>query len=180
MLKKIILGLLFTTVSAALIAGGVYRTEARFQPGGETGGENRRQNLSESSRNGSESVKENRGNGKKGRLDSEEDKNSLSEVAQVLLYHGTVKDVTVDYLLISTDSGLDILIENRAWRFAQDAGFIPDINDSIELSGYVDDKGIFEVSWISNLTNGIFVEIRDENVRPNWAGGGGGNRNGQS
>ena len=63
-------------------------------------------------------------------------------------------------------------MENWAWWFAADAGFLAEIGDSIGLNGFYETVDTFEVSRIENLTNGIEVLIREENGRPLWAGNG--------
>jgi len=182
MLKKIALGLIFTTVSGGLIYGGVYRTAARLENDGERG-VGRRQELSAGARNADGEFQiQNSGNGK-GRNGSEnniaEDSNLPDKIGEIA-FSGSVKSVTSNLLVVESDNSENIIIENRAWWYAQDTGFNADVNDIVELYGFFDGNGVFEVSWISNLTQDITVAVRDESGRPNWAGGSQGNRNGQS
>lgn len=91
---------------------------------------------------------------------------------------GDVMAVTTDLLLVMNTSGKEIVIENRAWWYAQEQGFFADVGDQVELAGFYDNNGVFEVSWIANRALGSEVQIRDAGGRPNWAGGNGG-RGGQ-
>ncbi|MBM3137852.1 MAG: hypothetical protein FJZ98_06655 [Chloroflexi bacterium] len=100
------------------------------------------------------------------------------EIDEITL-EGTVADYSADRLTVMTINGQEFFVENRAWWFAQQAGFAVNIGDRIELSGFFDESGFFEVSQLMNLINGININIRDESGRPYWAGNGGGGGQGR-
>lgn len=185
MIRKIILGLLLASLSSALIYGGVYRTAARLESGNEGGQANQRQNLSRlqqenSTQNINRSGNEVIGNGYQGggNRGSERTGDLPRGALEDIRLAGSVFDFNADFLSITTDEGKEVLIENRAWRYTQEEGFIVNLGDQVELSGFYDVNGVFELSQIINRTNGLTVDIRDVSGRPYWAGGGGGSGQG--
>lgn len=188
MFKKIVLGLIFTGMTAGLVYGGIYRTAARLETTGESSrqGEGREQNerlylnRQESKDQSQNDGKGNNrtGNGGFGTQDFEPD--SQSEQDEVFIIFGFAGEVTPDLLSLVTDDSSTLLIENRAWRYAQEEGFAASIGDQIILSGFFDDAGAFEVVSLENLATGIIVTICDESGRPLWAGNGRGGQNGRS
>ena len=194
MLKKIVLGGVITAMSAGLIYGGVTRTAARAETGeasreGSGQGKGRTSELSSYRENENERGFENgqRINGNRDNTGSDQFGGEWSgtgnEDYQTMEYLGTVADVTSDWMAIRLENGSEILVENRAWWYAQDAGFTAAAGDPVQVKGFIDDEGVFEASMLLNLNSGAQVEIRGEQGgRPNWAGGGGGggNRGGAS
>ena len=181
MVKKILLGVLFTALAGGLVYGGVVRTAARSESGFEQQSQGQGRYARESVNAPAEqpaSAGERGGYGGKGgsgnggsNLASPE---GLAKAETSFEYTASVVEADGEHLLLRTSEGTEILVEGRAWRFALDAGFAASINDAIELAGFYDDDGVFEVSWITNLTTGFSVSIRNESGRPNWAGGGSG------
>ncbi len=167
MVKKLVLGALFLMISAALIYGGIHRTAARLENGNGFGGRDRQQITSgdqtEFNSNGY------RGGEHSGNVN---DENILPELIDQIVFNGNAVEVTADYLIVKTDDGQEVLVENRAWWFAQDAGFSAIPGDKIVLAGFIDDGGTFEVSWLFNQTSSQEIFIRDDSGRPNWAGNG--------
>lgn len=179
MIRQIILGLLLASVSGALIFGGIYRTKARLETGnvGEQRGQN--QNLSKSQQdNRSQNITRYEDTAGKsgyqgaGNHGSERTGDQLPDEVDEIQLVGAVLDFSADFLRIITKEDQDVLIENRAWWFAQDMGFLVNIDDQVEIFGFYDEYGVFEVSQITNHTKGISVDIRDINGRPFWTGGG--------
>jgi hypothetical protein len=189
MLNKIALGVVLASISAGLVYGAVIRTESRATVGisaneGSSVRNGRNQEVSEKvntasvtgTRNGDQSGN---GNGPgnadgAGQTDSRQLLQSLADVDEIFQYTGTVQDVSQDYLLLVTTDGDQIVIENRAWWYATDAGFKASQNDEIEVVGFYDEDGAFEVITIDNLTSGGSVQIREADGRPFWAGSGAG------
>lgn len=179
MVKKILLGVVFTALAGGLVYGGIYRTAARTETGGaaQSQGQGRyaRENVNAPAEPAKVSARGGyggNGGGKGGsNLVSAE---GLANAEASFEYTASVVEVDGDHLLLRTSEGAEILVEGRAWRFALEAGFTAVPNDAVRLAGFYDDGGVFEVSWITNLTNGFTVSIRSESGRPNWAGGGGG------
>jgi hypothetical protein len=181
MIRKIVLGLLFASVSGALIYGGIYRTAARLETGNKGSESGQRQNASRIEQEArlqgfirNESKSRENGNQGGGNRRSEITGDQLPAEVEEIGLAGTVADFSTDYLSVKMVDGQDVLIENRAWWYAQQVGFLVDIGDQVNLSGFNDVDGTFEVSQIINLTKEITVDIRDDSGRPYWAGGGGG------
>ncbi len=84
---------------------------------------------------------------------------------------GTVADVDEDALTVTLLGGEQIVVEERAWSFAQEQGFAPQVGDQVTLNGFFHGEE-FEVGRIENLTTGQLVTLRDPGGRPQWAGRG--------
>ncbi|MBP8856667.1 MAG: hypothetical protein KBG60_01515 [Anaerolineaceae bacterium] len=90
---------------------------------------------------------------------------------------GTVTAVDANLLEVTTSDGKVILVENRAWWFAQEQGLTLAAGDSVSLTGFYDD-GVFEAGSITSLATSQTVSLRDADGRPLWSGrGNGGGRN---
>lgn len=61
---------------------------------------------------------------------------SQEESKGMAYFTGTVTEVNENLLVILSEKGNEIVIENRAWWFATDAGFSAGIGDSIALNGF--------------------------------------------
>jgi uncharacterized protein YdeI (BOF family) len=110
-----------------------------------------------------------------------------AHVDEWLMLQGTVVRLDEDALVVQTDSGEQVSVENRAWWFAQEQGFSAQVGDQVTLVGFYegDDSSTglrqaqpegsglrFEVGKIEDATNGQTVLLRDENGQPMWAGRG--------
>lgn len=85
---------------------------------------------------------------------------------------GVVSAFDSERLLVETESGKPIEIGERAWEFAQQAGFSVQPGDVLQLLGF-EEGDAFEVGALTNLTNPQNLQIRDpESGRPVWAGRG--------
>jgi len=84
---------------------------------------------------------------------------------------GTVQGVDSSALVVETSEGQEIVVEGRAWSFAQESGFEAQSGDQVELTGFYEDTN-FEVGQIRDLSSGQSVTLRQESGRPLWAGGG--------
>lgn len=178
MIKKIILSVVVLGISAGLVYGGVYRTIARMETEEKVNQSER--NLSNSQRKSEEGTQgqgENRtssSNGQQGGKNRSESDHVASEEESkgMVSFTGTVTQVNEDLLVILSEKGNEIVIENRAWWFATDAGFSAGIGDSITLNGFYEAVDKYEVSYIENLTKGVEVQIREGSGRQLWAGNG--------
>lgn len=94
-----------------------------------------------------------------------------AQVDEWVTLNGTVQSATADEMIVSTSDGQEIVVDGRAWRFAQELGFMAQAGDSISLLGFYED-GDFEIGGIDDLTSGQSVSLRDESGRPLWAGRG--------
>jgi hypothetical protein len=118
------------------------------------------------------------GYGSQGRGDAPGEQAGTDQVNvdEWLTLQGTVVSVDVDMLVVQTDSGEQVTMENRPWWFAREQGFSAQVGNQVTLVGFYE-NGDFEVGQISDVTNGQTLLVRDENGRPLWAGrgrGGGG------
>ena len=90
---------------------------------------------------------------------------------------GTVTAVDANLLEVTTSDGKVVVVENRAWWFAQEQGFTLAVGDAVSLIGFYEDVD-FEAGSITNLATSQTVSLRDADGRPLWAGrGNGGGRN---
>ena len=203
MLKKIILGTVFVVFIGALITGAVIRTmdkseqtaeevgssEGRGrnaslensvveanqgnQENGQGNGRGNGQGIGRSGEVESESVTQGRGRGGNGEAGSE----LLAEDESEHLWDATsgiVTEVTKEMVTIETDGEEVVVVEGRAWSFAQEQGYLIQQGDRVELEGFYED-GEYKASRIDNLSTGESIVLRDESGRPSWSGGARGN-----
>jgi hypothetical protein len=178
MIKKIILSVIILGISAGLVYGGVYRTIARTETE-EIANQSERnlsisQGLSEEGNQGQGKNRTSSSGGQQGGKNGSESDHVASEEESkdMVSFTGTVTQVNEDLLVILSEKGNEIVIENRAWWFATDAGFSAGMGDSIALNGFYEAVDKFEVSYIENLTKGLEVQIREVGGHPLWAGNG--------
>ena len=191
MLRKIVLGTLLITLVGVLVAGAVIRTMDRtvrvaeaqgYGHGhdevgeceqGESGQGHGHGNGEASEREASGSGEGRGGYGAQGREDAPGDQTGTGQVnvEEWLTIQGAILSVDANALVVQTDSGEQVVVENRAWWFAQEQGFSAQAGDQVTLVGFYEGDH-FEVGRIDNATNGQMVRLRDENGRPLWAGRG--------
>ncbi|MBN2503514.1 MAG: hypothetical protein JXB38_22245 [Anaerolineales bacterium] len=175
MLKKILLWSLFAAFAAILVIGAINRTNAKSTDAGYTNGGNGHGQAEYVEFSGDHE------NGTQGYQNRDEDwqagngqENGLPLAAQEehtwQTLTGEVTDVAADLIMVTTESGAEIEIAGRPWRFAQESGFSVQLGDQLELSGFYENDS-YEVAAIHDLTSGAGVQIRDETGRPLWAGG---------
>jgi hypothetical protein len=111
--------------------------------------------------------------GGQGRVEAPGSGSPLAEahVEDWLSVEGAVGPVDGSALVVQTTDGQEVVVEGRAWRFAQELGFSVQEGDEVNLLGFYED-GEFKASQIEDTTNGQTVLVRDESGRPMWAGGG--------
>jgi hypothetical protein len=95
----------------------------------------------------------------------------LAEVDEWQTVQGSVSLADSTALMVETADGQEVIVDGRAWRFAQEQGFAATAGDQVTLTGF-DEDGEFKVGLIEDNTTGWQISIRDENGRPLWAGGG--------
>lgn len=199
MLKKIVLGTLLIGLIGILVAGAVIRTMDKTASVAEAQGYGRGQGNGEAGAyvtgglgQGSGVSAQSNGRGGYGQSGSRggyggqgrEDAPAISSTGQAnveewLTLKGTVVSVGADTLVMETDNGEQVSVENRAWWFAQEQGFSAQVGDQVTLVGFYEGEDPstgselrFEVGRIDDVTKGQIVLVRDENGRPLWAGRG--------
>ncbi len=96
---------------------------------------------------------------------------SVVETASWIIVEGSVVSADVEALVVSTADGETVVIEGRAWRFAQEMGYTARINAPITVVGFYED-GEFKVVQISGNAGEVPLQLREPGGRPVWAGGG--------
>lgn len=97
---------------------------------------------------------------------------AASEDHQWTTVSGIVLSIGDMQMTLQTGSG-EIVIADRPWSFALEAGFTAEVGDQVTVQGFYEGE-TFEAG---QLTNGdLVVSIREESGRPLWAGGRGGGR----
>ena len=81
---------------------------------------------------------------------------------------GTISSIIPRGMTMATTTGQPVEVARRAWRFAQEQGFAPQVGDQVTLDGFYED-GKFEVAVITDLTNGQTVYLRDDAGHPLWS-----------
>jgi len=93
------------------------------------------------------------------------------ETASWITVEGSVVSADTEALVVSTADGETVVIEGRAWRFAQELGYTARINAPITVVGFYED-GEFKVVQISGNGSEAPLQLREPGGRPIWAGGG--------
>jgi hypothetical protein len=123
--------------------------------------------------NGNQSVQ---GRGGQGRNSGNNNANPTVP-SEVVSFEGWVESVTNEALVVTTQDGSSVVIEGRAWRFAQEIGYTLQVNKQVRITGFNED-GEFKAATLTRMDSGEAVQLRESNGRPNWAGGGrGANKN---
>ena len=176
MVKKFILGALLLGLCGVLVIGALNRTTAKtaqpdqvYEPGDNRG----RTEITSDAEKQLRGSLESGGNNHRGTT-QDSDCNPTSDpifAAEWEVLQGTVFDVDEDALMVTLLGGEQIVLEERAWSFAQEQGFAPQVGDQVTLAGFL--HGVeLEIGRIENLTTGQIVTLRDPEGRPAWAGRG--------
>jgi len=97
----------------------------------------------------------------------------------IQIFEGSVESITPEALIITTTEGQEVLIEGRAWRFAQEMGYKLQVGQAVTVSGFEEDGEFKAVEILGDLNVGAF-QFREKSGRPMWAGRGQGNGRNQS
>ena len=110
------------------------------------------------------------GNDQAGATQGEPKVLAATEDHQWIDVSGVVLSIDDTQMTLQTDSG-EIVIADRPWSFALEAGFTAQVGEQVTVQGFYEGE-TFEAG---QLTNGdLVVSIREESGRPLWAGGRGG------
>lgn len=191
MFKKIFISALLVGVIAVLVVGAINRTQAKA--GNETGfwqegeariaqGANQGRGAGNASQGLDISTTGTRGQGQ-GRgagywnTDQELPATGVwgegqAQISELVEFTGQVSSLDNAALVVTTASGEIVEIADRAWMYAQEQGFMPQVGDDLTLTGFYETGDRLEVTHIENLTSGSGLVLRDENGRPMWAGRG--------
>ena len=190
MLKKIIIGILFTGLIGILVAGAVIRTMDKTGRVAEAYSQGYGRGNSQAGAYAAGGSGQGRGGyaqgGNRGGYSGQgrEDAPAINSTGQAnveewLTLQGTVMSVNADTLVVQTSSGEQATMENRPWWFAQEQGFLAQVGDQVTLIGFYEGDDLstgsehrLEVGQINDATNGQTVLVRDEDGRPLWAGRG--------
>jgi len=96
---------------------------------------------------------------------------SEAETASWITVVGSVVSADAEALVVSTAAGETVVIEGRAWRFAQELGYTARVNAPITVVGFYEDSE-FKVVQISGNSGEAPLQLRDPGGRPVRAGGG--------
>jgi hypothetical protein len=161
-MKKILLWTVYGAFVVVLILGAANRSSLILNDGNEEQNANARN--SENAANGN-------GNGQQERAQETGDSETHTDKAndhEWVTLEGVVLTIVNREMVIQIGDGQQIGVARRAWRFAQEQGFTPQIGDTIAVTGFIED-GAFAAAQIANLTNGQAATLRDENGHPLWA-----------
>lgn len=146
MIRKLLLGTLFSAAALLLIVGGVNRTLDRLAQ------------VSESNQTGGQRA---------GAITHEEHESVAIEQWETAV--ATVTNIRNNGLWLQLSDGTQARARRAAWEYAQEQGFMAQIGDKIILTGYATTGG-FEIVTMRNQENGLEVTLRDENGRSLWGG----------
>jgi hypothetical protein len=119
---------------------------------------------------GSQGSQGNNGQSQAGAPQGEPQLLAATEDHQWTIVSGAVLSIDDTQMTLQTDSG-EIVIADRPWSYALEAGFTAQIGEQVTVQGFYEGE-TFEAG---QLTNGdLVVSIREESGRPLWAGGRGG------
>jgi hypothetical protein len=142
-IRKVVWGLVIVGLVGILVAGAVVRTAAKAGNGAEA----------------------------RGRGQGDGAGTGQAQVDEWLTIEGSVVSADANALVVQTDEGEEIVVENRPWSFAQEQGFTARPGDRVTLTAFYED-GSVEVGTITGASSGQAIRLRDENGRPMWAGRG--------
>jgi hypothetical protein len=146
MLKKIITAAFYLAFLAALVYGGVIRTQSVM---GITGTD-----ASDTNNVAEPGIVE-------------------TTSSEWVTLEGTVQSWQDSTLTVITDTGALILIEGRGGRYLEENTFFVNTGDRVTMTGFYEGEA-FEVATITSQVTGVSIRLRGEDGRPVWGSGGGG------
>lgn len=84
-------------------------------------------------------------------------------------FEGIVLSSDDSQMTLLTEQG-EIVIGDRAWRFALEQGFMAEVGQRVRVDGY-DEDGVFAAAQMLNLSTQQQVEVRQQSGQPLWSGG---------
>lgn len=175
MFKKAILSIALVGFIGILVVGAVLRTRDKTDRQSESGEQGRGRSAQNAlvDENQRQTAGQQRGQSSRDRTEDIGDGLAIGEAAveEWATREGVVIASNEEMLTILLDDGESLVIEGRAWSFAQEQNLAVDINDRLVLHGFFEGD-TFEVGHIDNLTTQQAVALREESGRPLWAGRG--------
>lgn len=98
----------------------------------------------------------------------------LQEIQQNDIFQAKVESVKSGIWTLRLADGSQVEVEGRSLSYAIQKSFTLEENDELTIKGFYDTSGIFEISEITNLTQGNNLVLRNEYGNPLWGKGGGG------
>jgi hypothetical protein len=96
---------------------------------------------------------------------------SQAEVGEWVTLEGVVAGIQEEALIVELSGGGELIVEGRAWSFAQELGFGTQIGNQVSLAGFYEGDD-FEVGRIVDQSADYEVVLREIGGRPLWAGNG--------
>ena len=166
MFKKILVGTLVVGLIGVLVVGAINRTNART-----TTAEARGQGWGRSNSTTESTGGRGQGGGGWGRANATGEPLAATQMNESVTLQGTVMSVDENAMIVQTDTGEQVVVENRPWLYARESQFTAQRGDRVRLSGFYEGDR-FEAAQIENLTTGQSVALRDPYGRPGRAGRG--------
>jgi len=176
MIKKIVVGAFITVISGGLIYGAVNRTQAQDSHAGYYGSVRQNVNRSEPPSGqkldqSGEYLRTNRNQNSAGLgshyfVPAQARAFDPAEAMQAKDWNsiqGTILEVTEDVIIVQSDQGDVYTIEGRMLRFAQDQGFITNVDHRVQLTGFSENEEIV-LGEIRDLNSGLSAVHK----RGNW------------
>ncbi len=198
-MKKWLIGVLIVGFIGVLVAGAVIRTMDKTEQSSSAqrvghdraaGGLSGRGNgagesldrLQENEKRNAQSLDSQQGNGRQygQNLDSRTGGSEMSgdsiaafqaQGNEWVTLEGVVADIQDEALIVELSGGGELIVEGRAWSFAQELGFGIQIGNQVALGGFYEGDD-FEVGKIIDQSSGYEVVLREVGGRPLWAGNG--------
>jgi len=176
MIKKIVLGTVLVGLCGVLVVGAINRTTAKATRSEQVYGQGDRRGSTETISDAGKQLRGSLESGGNTRRSTAQDSdcNPIADhifVPEWEVLQGIVANVDEDALTVRLLSGEQIVVEERAWSFAQEQGFSPQVGDQVTLAGFFEGEE-FEAGRIENLTAGQIVALSGPDGRPQWAGRG--------
>jgi hypothetical protein len=146
MTKKIITIVVLVLISAALVYGSIYRTQAVYGISSPSGG--------------ATSSIERTAEGK--------------SITGLVTLTGTVESVASELWVLRLEDGSTIEVEGRSLTYMASKGFDVEEGQSLSMVGFYETPESFEISQLTNLDSGETIILRGADGRPVWGKGGGG------
>jgi len=146
MAKKIITIVVLVLISAALVYGSIYRTQAVY-------------GLSSLSGESTTSTG--------GTTETE-------AINDLVTIEATVESIASELWVLRLEDGSTIEVEGRSLTYMASKGFEVEEGQSLSMVGFYETPESFEISQLTNLDSGETIILRGADGRPVWGKGGGG------